>query len=620
MLFARPALFAQISPGPLSRAHLTLEGATKCAYCHSFGFGSKALKCLECHAEVRKRLDAGAGYHARVYDAKRGQLDCARCHSEHNGRQFQLTKFDKAKFAHEQATGFALAGKHQTLECKACHTATKITASWSADIKVKDRNHTYLGLGATCTSCHKDPHTGQLGVACQTCHSQDAWKPASGFDHGRTSYPLTGKHETVPCQKCHQPSEDAGARVAALKFRGLPMRGCQGCHQDPHRGAFQDAEFRGSCESCHVTAGWKALRQHSGFDHQRTKFPLQGKHAELTCFRCHKSTNFSQPIAHEKCGDCHEDIHGGQFSKRAAGDDCSACHGETSFKPALFTRGHHQKTSFPLRGKHFSIECAQCHKPAGRDAKYMLGAQTCVGCHEDPHGGEFRGEPHANQCEKCHTQDTFHPSTFDTTRHSKTKFTLAGAHAAVVCTDCHKPLQGFTAKAARRYHLEAQKCTECHADPHRTTQSCETCHNIRQWRELRNFDHNSTKFTLEGAHQTASCVDCHRPSAGAAKNKKPVPEFFHTPQDCSGCHEDIHGGQFASGGAEKECSHCHAITKWSAVGFDHGKTAFPLTGAHDKVRCGQCHTGQIEREGRTIRVYRGTPAKCRDCHGNTPVQ
>src|SRR5581483_9768063 len=81
---------AQISPGPLSRAHQQLEGVTKCASCHDFGHGSRSFKCLECHAEIRRRVEAHAGYHGRAYKVTAEQADCARCHMEHNGQAFAL--------------------------------------------------------------------------------------------------------------------------------------------------------------------------------------------------------------------------------------------------------------------------------------------------------------------------------------------------------------------------------------------------------------------------------------------------------------------------------------------------------------------------------------------------
>jgi cytochrome c553 len=46
---------AQISPGPLSKAHQSISGLTQCTSCHRLGTGG-ALKCLECHAEIQQRL------------------------------------------------------------------------------------------------------------------------------------------------------------------------------------------------------------------------------------------------------------------------------------------------------------------------------------------------------------------------------------------------------------------------------------------------------------------------------------------------------------------------------------------------------------------------------------
>jgi len=84
---------AQISPGPLSRAHQTLEGSTHCASCHKFG-GQAALKCLECHTEIAARLNAHRGLHASYGLNPASSQECAKCHSEHNGEDFPLVKWD----------------------------------------------------------------------------------------------------------------------------------------------------------------------------------------------------------------------------------------------------------------------------------------------------------------------------------------------------------------------------------------------------------------------------------------------------------------------------------------------------------------------------------------------
>ncbi len=655
---AAGSAYAQISPGPLARAHADLEGSTKCATCHNFGLGNRGFKCLDCHAEIRRRVEGYIGYHARAYNVSAAETDCARCHLEHNGRQFAITKLDRDRFDHKALTGFALEGKHKQLKCDGCHAAAKIPATAKAEIKVKDLNHTFLGLKKECTSCHKDEHNGQFGAECLRCHSQDAWKPANGFDHNRTQFPLTGLHINTTCEKCHGPKP---GEVTA-KYKGLAFGQCQDCHADPHRGAFVNAKA-GTCQSCHTTAGWKSVPSVSSFDHSRTKFALHGKHGELTCAQCHKNNDFAKPIAHEQCKDCHQDIHRGQFASRVGkkgenAADCAACHNDVKWKPSGFTRETHQTGKFKLEGKHAKLECARCHSTDGqitntntiagkipgavavkasadgkaalsKDAVFALKQQVCLDCHVDPHGGEFKAEPYANKCEVCHTQDVFRPSTFNLTSHGKTKFPLASAHLAVPCADCHKPLsmaEVLPDTPARKYHFADQSCTGCHVDPHRmrtgamagnAAVTCETCHNTREWRELRSFDHNQTKFKLEGAHQSATCIGCHRPVTAAvnARNApKPTVDFAVTPTQCYECHDDIHGGQFMTPGKEKDCSSCHSISKWGSAEFDHSKTSYPLEGAHTQVRCAQCHTENKEINGRVTRVYSGTPTDCAACH------
>src|SRR4051812_48537830 len=84
---SKPAA-AQISPGPLSRAHQQLEGVGKCASCHALGTDSRGFRCLDCHKEIRTRVEAHTGMHSRAYKPAEGQADCARCHMEHNGVGF----------------------------------------------------------------------------------------------------------------------------------------------------------------------------------------------------------------------------------------------------------------------------------------------------------------------------------------------------------------------------------------------------------------------------------------------------------------------------------------------------------------------------------------------------
>jgi len=611
----------QISPGPLSRAHEQLEGVTHCAACHDFGGHARSFKCLECHVEIQRRLDDHAGYHTRAFRSSAGQADCTRCHMEHNGQKFALISLDRENFDHAAQTGFALEGKHRTIGCEKCHMAKNIPQVARAAIKLKNPSRSFLGLRRECLNCHEDAHRGQEGPDCARCHHQDSWKTAPGFSHANTIFPLTGLHQNVACEKCH--ASRAEPNTPPL-FKGLSYTGCQSCHNDPHHGAFKEIKVQATCESCHNTGGWKGNHPSSNFHHSSTKFMLVGKHAELSCGRCHQDSNFHRPIPHDRCSSCHEDPHKGQFSARVAGSDCSACHNQTSYRPALFDRETHRRSAFPLEGKHATVACADCHPPAGRDTVYLTRKLICSACHSDQHNGQFASTPFENKCDACHKQDGFLPTTFTVARHAQTKFALTGGHTKVDCAECHKPVAIVAAAVpaaksgraptgpVRQYHFTAQTCITCHVDPHQSTLACEGCHTTDRWKTVKRFDHSTTKFQLDRAHQKVTCTECHRAEALAK-----APKFPMKSTQCSDCHsaQDVHGGQFLGDGRREDCSACHMATQWVEKTFSHDKTQFPLDVAHRNVTCEKCHKQQRPiGGGKLSRVYRDTSTECVKCH------
>jgi hypothetical protein len=621
---------AQISPGPLSRGHQQLEGLAKCTSCHALATATRGFKCLECHAEIRRRVETKSGFHGRAFKSSAGETDCRRCHQEHKGQTTPLIRLDRQKFDHLAQTGFALVGKHAQQKCEKCHVAARIPTAARPEIKQKDLNRSFLGLSRACTACHKDEHQGQLGADCLRCHTQDSFKPAPGFKHADTHFPLTGLHQTEACQKCHGPRP--GQETA--QYKGLSYSGCQSCHTDPHRGAFQEVKFRGSCENCHNTNGWKNNSPGTEFNHATTKFPLAGKHEAVVCAKCHKSTDFRRPVPHERCQQCHEDPHAGQFARRAAGSDCSSCHDVTGFKPTRFDRETHRHSAFPLEGKHEALACKECHMPEGRDAVYITRKLACPACHADRHGGEFAAVPHKNQCDQCHTSAGFQATTFSVARHAETQFALIGRHASVTCDKCHKPLaasgttlalapvrEGTPATVPRQYHFATQTCISCHTDPHQTKLACETCHTPEQWKAVRPFEHSTTRFKLEGTHLEVKCVQCHKapePRVGEAAKvggAQVTADFSKTPNQCLGCHtaKDAHAGQFNSR-PEEDCAQCHTAVHWNGDNFNHDKTSFILNQVHRNVECAKCHKDQRKVGVKMVRVYRGTPAECTKCH------
>ena len=611
---------AQISPGPLSRAHQFLGGATQCTSCHKIA-GQAAFKCLECHGEIAQRLAAGRGLHATYVKAPGGQ-DCVHCHSEHNGEDFSLTRWNPSPQAFDHSkTGYPLEGKHAGLACNRCHTAAHVAASERTAIKMKDLSRTFLGVPRACATCHQDPHQGRLGQECQQCHNESDWKAASRFDHSKTRFPLTGLHAQVPCQKCHAPGADG-----QVKYTGMAFARCEDCHSDPHH-----ATMQGSCQSCHNTRGWKAVSMQAvneKFDHSRTAYPLRGKHAELRCDQCHATGDFKQPIAFQKCADCHQpDPHGGQFLKRADGGDCASCHTVEGFKPSLFGVAQHAKSAYPLEGKHAGVTCDKCHTPAGRATVYKVKFAQCTDCHRDEHRGQFAAAPHFNRCQDCHSVQAYRPAIYALAQHKKTRFPLVGAHIAVACGDCHKSTTTAGLKNAALYRFDDLSCTGCHSDPHhgqfaQRTQArrangspvgCEACHAVTTWRDLTAFDHATTSYPLVGAHRAVACADCHRPpnlEVGLMNV-----DFHGASHVCEECHEDPHGKQFARDGVTR-CAECHDTGRWKPSLFDHDKrTQFPLTGAHKGVRCARCHADVRQVEGRSVLFYMPTPKECAACHG-----
>ena len=80
------------SPGPLTTAHARMDDLARCLDCHDAGRELSGRKCLACHVSLAREIAADKGYHAVA--TKHGTaLACRTCHSEHNGRPFQMVKW-----------------------------------------------------------------------------------------------------------------------------------------------------------------------------------------------------------------------------------------------------------------------------------------------------------------------------------------------------------------------------------------------------------------------------------------------------------------------------------------------------------------------------------------------
>lgn len=364
--------------------HQHLEGVTTCTRCHESDKEISGARCLACHMEISTRIDAGRGYHATV-----ASQSCIDCHKEHIGRDARITQFDEKTFDHT-LTGFTLTGKHASIACEQCHSWTHITAPDIRKILADTPHKTFLGLESTCAACHADRHQGTLGKQCQTCHGTLLWLPVISFDHGTTQFPLTDRHATVACARCHTSldTKETEGTSEAVVFHTQPFEDCTPCHASPHRERLTGI----GCAPCHAATGWGDISSQDveDFDHATTRFPLTGRHQQTPCTQCHTEQEVDgvKVVQYQNtpatCGACHTDTHVGQF---AGADDtqCAACHTSETWQRLLFN--HETQSEFPLTDTHRDVACDGCHYEE-RDTDTAF----------------IRYKPLKKQCESCHPE------------------------------------------------------------------------------------------------------------------------------------------------------------------------------------------------------------------------
>ncbi len=99
-----------------------------CTDCHKIGGGKPEFRCIGCHSDIGARIAAKRGLHGSYHIPVGSSQECVRCHSDHNGPNFPLIKWDPKKFDHKE-TGYLLEGKHAGLECNKCHLPERIPAA-----------------------------------------------------------------------------------------------------------------------------------------------------------------------------------------------------------------------------------------------------------------------------------------------------------------------------------------------------------------------------------------------------------------------------------------------------------------------------------------------------------
>jgi hypothetical protein len=234
---------------------------------------------------------------------------CPACHTTAGWTEVAGAGLD-GKFDHGR-TSFPLSAAHARAACAVCHDARApkpagIRITWAPGSESVSFGRPVF---TSCTACHVDRHDGVFNTSarstvCTDCHGAEAWIPTT-YDitrhNAQSRFILTGAHQAVPCNACHAGPDSTRATV----FR-IAVTACVSCHQkdDPHQGQFAGR----MCESCHTTASF-AL---TGFDHARTRYPLDGAHQRVPCGSCHRRETTATGVTFRRytplgttCRDCH---------------------------------------------------------------------------------------------------------------------------------------------------------------------------------------------------------------------------------------------------------------------------------------------------------------------------
>ena len=319
---------------------------SECLECHSEGYAGTPTDCASCHTtDFNQTTNPG-------HNALGISTDCASCHTTE-------PEWNPAAFANHNEY-HTLNGAHATIanDCATCH------------------NGDYTNTPNTCAGCHLDNYnattdpnhiTLQFPTECTTCHSENAWEPAT-LDHNLTNFPLTGVHTNTECLECHSEG-----------YTGTPTD-CASCHTTEFNQTINpDHNALGisiDCASCHTTEPeWNPAT----FANHNDYYALNGAHTTIAndCATCHNGDYTNTP---NTCVGCHLDDYNTttnpDHSTAQFPTDCESCHSENAWEPSTFD---HDGQYFPIySGKHSSEwdQCIDCHNVSSDFSIF-----TCIDCH-----------------------------------------------------------------------------------------------------------------------------------------------------------------------------------------------------------------------------------------------
>jgi hypothetical protein len=272
---------------------------------------------------------------------------------------------------------------------------------------------------------------------------------------------------------------------AAPSDRRDAVAGDAAAERSTHGGFTDDLD----CSACHTADGWGLAvgAGQSGFDHDRTGFPLRGAHVQSECAGCHKGKGTPATT----CDGCHRDSHQGKVE-----GECVECHTATGWDDTE-TLARHRQSRMPLTGRHALLDCEGCHQRQDEGTWSEL-PTDCYACHATDYRSDIHPdhdgdpadpaqEPFSRECGRCHRTSGWTPAVIDpetiarridpAAGHDEVFVLTSGAHADAACDACH-----VDARKNRRV-----RCDGCHTRrsvraqhagkrPGRDAASCLRCH------------------------------------------------------------------------------------------------------------------------------------------------
>lgn len=500
------------------------------------------------------------------------------CESCHGPASYHLTSRGEgpASILALNADGsFTPSGKKLTATerseiCLQCHAddPKPLAQSWSTSA------HAHQGV--SCAGCHNahynvPPGTPPTVIGARPPSGRDGQVRTAEYLQGDESLAGTsrslGAVSPNVCYRCHEtmrrfeqpihphqigaPIRVAGDAATAYWKNHEGSFNCTTCH-NPH-GSIRQETRKELCLECHDGS---KMHEFHGSQHDLAEIGCTDCHnphpetgASMTvnqpavCYRCHSETRQLQEIAgpHQilganefNCTTCHQP-HGGVTAETRT-DLCLQCHTGSP------TMAWH--TSFHFRA---GVACADCHNAHPDSRVPQLIGITHTRLNRPPRRAMSVNQPAT--CYKCHPKvyaesnmPSHHPI-----REGK-----------LVCSDCHESHgQGHGSLKAETLN---QLCFECHAE-------------------------KQGPFVWEHAPVTESCAHCHAPHGAVANNLLHQPTTFL----CLRCHTG-----HSTHGASPQCNRCHLINgNFTLVGGGPRDPTIPTTPTSRQALftdCTQCHS------------------------------